>query len=325
MSRIAWSAAGPGRVLALVLILSLAACTSAPVVDEGRLGQLPRQVELSGVPFHPQEAYQCGPAALATVLEDAGSKRSPEALKGEVYLPQRQGSLQAELLAATRRAGIVPYVLAADWNALLGEVAGGRPVLVLLDVGLLPMATWHYAVVVGYDRDARQVLMRSGKEARLAMGFGEFDRRWQKSGRWAFVAVPPERLPASASEDRYVAAAVTLEAVAPAAAERAYRSALERWPENLAARLGQGNLAYRRHDLAAAEAAYRRATADHPEAAAAWNNLAMTLHAAGRRGEALAAVKRAIEIGGPWRDYYLRTRATIEGGGPPSSAVDAGK
>src|SRR3546814_2318796 len=33
---------------------------------------LPRQVELSEVPFFPQEDYYCGPAALATVLAWGG-------------------------------------------------------------------------------------------------------------------------------------------------------------------------------------------------------------------------------------------------------------
>lgn len=313
MPRVAWSTFGP----CLVLTLCLAACTGIPVVDEAKLDKFPQQVELTGVPFHPQDAYQCGPAALATVLEHAGTKRSPEALKSEVYLPQRQGSLQAELLAATRRTGLLPYVLEPDWEALLTELAEGQPVLVLLDIGLLPMANWHYAVAIGYDRAERKMILRSGKEARQTMDFNEFNRRWEKSGRWAFVAVAPDQLPASASESRYVMAAVALEAVAPEAAGRAYGRALERWPVNLAARLGQGNVAYRRHDLAAAEQAYRRATVDHPEAGAAWNNLAMALHAAGRRSEALAAVRRAIEIGGPWQEFYAKTLATIEKGAAP--------
>lgn len=299
---------------AILLAFGLAACSGLPVDVGGHFDTLPRQVELTEVPFHPQEAYQCGPAALATVLEYAGNKRSPAALTSEVYLPERQGSLQPELLAATRRAGLLPYVLEAKWEAVFSELAAGHPVLVLQDIGLPLLPQWHYAVVVGYQRTERRVILRSGTEPRQTMSFAEFDRRWRKSGRWAFVAMAPDRLPASATESRYVAAAVALEAVAPDAAGQAYTLALNHWPDNLSARIGQGNVAYRRHDLAVAENAYRRATVDHPEAAAAWNNLAMALHHAGRRAEALAAVRRAIEIGGPWRDYYAATQATIEKG-----------
>ena len=69
---------------------------------------LPARVELTGVPFHPQEEYQCGPAALATVLVHAGVATTPDALVPEVYLPARGGSLQAEMLAAARRHGRWP-------------------------------------------------------------------------------------------------------------------------------------------------------------------------------------------------------------------------
>lgn len=308
--------AGPGW-LGIWLLLCLAACSGMPVAGYGRLDSVPQRVELTAVPFHPQEAYQCGPAALATLLEHAGRERSPEALKNEVYLPQRKGSLQAELLAATRRTGLLPYILEPSPEALMTELASGQPVLVLQDVGLPLMPSWHYAVVVGYDRAARELILRSGREARKIMNFADFDRSWEKSGRWAFVAVAPDRLPASATESRFVSAAVALEGVSPDAAGRAYGLALEHWPGNLSARIGQGNIAYRRHDLAAAERAYRQATVDHPEAAAAWNNLAQALHAAGRRSEALAAVRQAIRIGGPWLDFYMATQATIENGAAP--------
>ena len=65
-------------------------------------------VQLSSVPFYPQEAYQCGPAALAGVLGAAGVAATPSSLAPQVYLPGRQGSLQLELMAASRRAGRIP-------------------------------------------------------------------------------------------------------------------------------------------------------------------------------------------------------------------------
>ena len=64
---------------------------------------VPQSVELAGVPFFPQDDYQCGPAALATVLAHSGVRVTPEALVPQVYLPARHGSLQVEMLAAARR------------------------------------------------------------------------------------------------------------------------------------------------------------------------------------------------------------------------------
>jgi len=39
---------------------------------------LPERTELREVPFFPQEEFQCGPAALATVLAASGVKVTPE-------------------------------------------------------------------------------------------------------------------------------------------------------------------------------------------------------------------------------------------------------
>src|SRR5262252_3075355 len=65
--------------------------------------------ELTEVPFFAQSQYQCGPASLAMVMTAAGVKVTPEELVPEVYLPERKGSLQVEMLAAPRRHGLVTY------------------------------------------------------------------------------------------------------------------------------------------------------------------------------------------------------------------------
>lgn len=303
-----------GRCWLAVGCLVLAACGNIPhtaPIDDDMADARPPRVEMTNVPFHPQAAYQCGPAALATVLGAAGLERTPEDLQAAVFLPGRQGSLQAELLAATRRAGLLPYVLDSTPEALFTELAAGHPVVILQDLGQLFATRWHYAVVVGYDRPQRQFILRSGTTPRQVTSFDRFDRSWAKSGRWAFVALPPQDLPASATPERLVAAAAALEKVAAAAALSAYTAALERWPGNLAARLAVGNAAYWQRDLAAAEAAYRQATREHPAAADAWNNLAQTLHETGRPAEAQAAAERAVGLGGPRQALYEATRATI--------------
>lgn len=308
------TATGWQRRAVLAAALLLAGCGSIPVADYGgtTAAVLPERMELAAVPFHPQEQYQCGPAALATVLGSAGAARTPQELESEVYLPLRQGSLQPELLASARRAGVLPYVLAPQPDALLSEVAAGHPVVVLQNLRLAAWPQWHYAVVVGYSLADRHIVLRSGTEKRRLMPIDDFDRSWARAGRWAFVALPPERLPASAREGDYLAAAAALERVSPLAAQRAYQAALARWPGNVLAEIGQGNAAYRLHDLEAAQVAFRQAAADHPEAADAWNNLAQVLHEQKRHHEALAAARRAVAIGGPRLKTYESTLTSIE-------------
>jgi hypothetical protein len=294
----------------------LAGCASLPRRDWGRgAASLPARIELAEVPFFPQEDYQCGPAALATVLGAAGVARTPEQLVEQVYLPDKQGSLQLELLGAARRAGVVPYPLATQPGELLREVAAGHPVVVLQNLrnDLLPQ--WHYAVVVGYDLDTQAVVLRSGTFKRLVMTIDAFDRSWARGGRWAFVALPPERLPATARENEYVAAATTLERVSGAQGRRAYETALAAWPGNLFARMALGNAAYRQRQLDVAQAHYAQAARAHPDSADAWNNLAQALHELGRAGEAREAARRAVAIGGPRLPTYQSTLATVEASG----------
>ncbi|HCD05301.1 MAG TPA: bacteriocin/lantibiotic ABC transporter, partial [Methylophaga sp.] len=95
----------------------------------------PRMVELEDVPFFPQTQYQCGPAALATVMQYRGIDILPDTLTEQVYIPEKQGSLQIEMIAATRKQGLMPYPLAPDMEDLLTEVAAGNPVLVMQNLG----------------------------------------------------------------------------------------------------------------------------------------------------------------------------------------------
>lgn len=311
MLRAGTPAAAGVFVCALALLAGCATSPPAGELDALPPG-LPAAAEIAEAPFFAQEDYQCGPAALAMALEHAGRAATPEALVPLVYLPARKGSLQVEMLATARRYGTVAYPLAPRLEALLREIAAGNPPIVLQNLALDWAPQWHYAVAIGYDRGARTIVLRSGKTRRLAMALDAFERTWVRGGRWAMLALPPERLPATASESSYLAAAAALERVAPATARRAYEAALERWPSSAAARIGQGNAAYALRDLEGAAAAYARATQEHPQAADAWNNLAQVLHELGRRDEALAAARRAVELGGPRAAAYRETLEEIQ-------------
>lgn len=309
MSR--YAAPAVAGVLNCAAVLGLTGCATPQVAEllARPPAVLPQRIELTRVPFYPQEEYQCGPAALAMVLTDSGSATTPEALVPQVYLPGREGSLQTEMLAAARRHGRVAYRLAPRLADVLREASDGTPVIVLQNLALGFAPLWHYAVVVGYDLPREEIILRSGTTSRAVMTLTTFEHTWARGEHWAMLALAPERLPATADENRYVVAIAALERVAPDAARRAYTIAVERWPGNLAARIGLGNSAYALRDLPGAEAAYREAIRLHPRAADAWNNLAQTLLELRQREEALAAAQRAVEIGGPRLVQY---RATLQ-------------
>ncbi|MGH2349336.1 MAG: PA2778 family cysteine peptidase, partial [bacterium] len=154
-------------------------------------GPFAARTELSNTPFFAQSTYQCGPAALATVLSAAGIPADPEALSTQVYVPTRRGSLQVEMLAAARRNGTVALEIEPALSALLQTVADGYPVVVLQNLGLAWLPRWHYAVVIGYDLDSRSVVLRSGTTRRQVVPMASFERTWSRSGRWAMAALRP--------------------------------------------------------------------------------------------------------------------------------------
>lgn len=172
---------------------------------------LARTAELADTPFFPQTEYQCGPAALATVLAAAGLPADPAKLGEQVFLPARTGTLQIEMIAGARRQGAVATRVPPTLEAVLREVQAGHPVAVLLNLGLSFAPGWHYAVLVGYDLDAGDVILRSGTTQRAVMAMRTFEHTWKRSGSWAFVALPPGRWPATAQEAAVVEASVGFE------------------------------------------------------------------------------------------------------------------
>src|SRR6185503_5449205 len=294
------------RSSALAAALALFGCASAP--------QLPpdlAEVELTAVPFFPQTDYQCGPAALATVLKHAGADVDADALAPEVYAPGLRGSLQPELLGATRRHGFIPYVIEPEARALAAEVAAERPVLVLQNLGLDRVPVWHYAVVVGID-DGGDVILRSGTEQRRVERDSRFLRSWRRGANWAFVALAPGALPATAAPGAYVRAVAGAEPLlAPPAVQRAYGAALERWPSDelvlfaaAGERLGAG-------DAAQATALYRRLLATNPHHAAARNNLANALAAQSCYAAALAEARAALADNAGFAELDAAIRDTV--------------
>lgn len=312
------TAANNARVFAGVFVCALAllssGCTTLfPQTAELRNG-LPsgaqENVELKQVPFFPQEEYQCGPAALATVLVAGGVKVTPEDLVSQVYLPERKGSLQVEMLAAARRHGMVSYQLAPRFEDMLRELSAGNPVIVLQDYA--PFGTWHYAVAVGYDWGPGNVILRSGGEERQIQNFPIYELLWRRSGYWAMVAVPPDRIPATADAQRWLASIAALEHAGDARnARTAYETYRARWPDNTNASIGLANTLHALGDLPGAERVLRDAEKRAPQDVIVLNNLAQTLSDQNRDAEALPFIDRAAAAGGPYAASVEETRRAI--------------
>jgi tetratricopeptide (TPR) repeat protein len=299
-------------LLLLALLLGPSGCGLLPGGPLPQAPEGPDRALISAVPFFPQDEFQCGPAALAMVLNWSGVAAQPADLTVEVYSPDRKGSLQSALVGAARRHGRVAYPITGS-QALLAEVAAGHPVIVLVNLGFFWYPKWHYAVVIGYDQERGEVILHSGQKAREILSTRVFQNIWRRSDYWGLLVLPPEQLPAGADREQWLSAVAVLEGIDQwQAAKSGYAAALERWPESFVAWMGLGNSRYHLHQLETSIEAFRRAAKLQPNNGLAFNNLAQVLAEQGQRQAALAAAQRAIELGGTFSATFRQTYEEIQ-------------
>lgn len=287
----------PKLIICLLLLNGCASTPQSQHIQTNGPGFLPLTVELTETPFYPQTQYQCGPAALATVLQSHGVEVTPEQLSGQVYIPERKGSLQIEMTVAARRHSMLPYELEPQLLDLFTEIDAGNPVLVLQNLGFEWYPQWHYAVVIGYDMDKHEIILRSGTSRRWITPFEVFERTWQRAEFWALVIVPVGDIPKTAQPQRYLKAAYAFEETGKIElAFKAYQAASKRWPDDVVIWMALGNIAFNNSDWTEAIRAFNRALALEPDSIIAWNNLAYGLHAYGCKTQAQAALQCGLKI-----------------------------
>lgn len=289
----------------------LAACSTVPdtVRDYGALTQT---IELSDTPFIPQERYQCGPAALLTVLSVADATPPLDEVVERVYLPGSRGSLQAEITATVRAYGRIPYVIDASMSAIASEIQAGRPVMVLQNLGVSWLPRWHYSVVVGINPLADQVVLRSGTDARRKTSTNTFLRTWSRSDYWGLVVLRPGELPANPEPQRYLQAVAGLEETGRYHdALSGYDAALTRWPDSTVALYGVATANYQLGQLAPAIESYQRILVTEPDHLSARNNMAYALFESGYYVDALVNIQEVIlraDEDDPLLGQYLASR-----------------
>lgn len=260
---------------AIAMLLTAGCATTAPQTKAffEAPPKVPAAHEIKDVPFVEQSAGHCGPASLAMAMQWAGHDINVDELAPKVMTPGKRGSLQEDLVSASRREGVMA-VRVSGVDSLVREVAAGHPVVVFENLGLSWFRQWHYAVVFGYDLGREEFIMHSGSNAAERTDMRVFERSWKLGDYWGLVVLPPGELSATAGELEHMQAAAGLEQAGHAQkAERAYKAVLVRWPTSLTALLGLGNLAYKRKAYVESAEFLRRALAAHPDSTAVQHNL----------------------------------------------------
>lgn len=280
------------------LWLFLVACQSPPQSRQ-LLAEPPaisRQALINSVPFFPQQDYFCGPTTLSEVAAYYGVEHSADSIASLTFTPGLQGSLQIEMAAASRQLGFVAYEQRGNLSQLLQLIDEKFPVIVLQNNGLSWLPQWHYAVVIGYDLERREIILHSGLTAEYRLPLATFERTWHRANYWLLAMLPPERTSALLDPFLYTRACQDLlQTRQTAAGVTALISATQQWPDYWLPYFLLGN-----HFLAQApaEAAtwFAQGLPLAKQQPAYLNNYALLLSELGCQAQALALIQAARQL-----------------------------
>jgi len=188
--------------------------------------------DIKNVPFYTQQAFYCGPTTLAEVFEYNDIKRLPEEIAPQLFIPKRKGSLQLEMVAATRQQGLLAYTERGNLKKLLYFVQNNIPVVVLQNLGLSWYPMWHYAVVKGYDLTTQKLILHTGDVENRQVGLSVFERTWQRANFWFLIALPVDHSLTQLEPFTYVSSAQDLITVKqPSAGVTHLKNATILWPD----------------------------------------------------------------------------------------------
>lgn len=140
------------------------------------------------VPYYADHTDQCGPATLAGLLSFWNIPARPTDLRTEMYDRRLHGTLPMDLVYTARTHGLAISIRRGDLKQVKSELASGRPVLALLNVGWSIMPVHHYVVITGYDDGKKGLWINSGEERHQFLDYRKFQKMWDGTDDWMICA-----------------------------------------------------------------------------------------------------------------------------------------
>jgi ABC-type bacteriocin/lantibiotic exporter with double-glycine peptidase domain len=177
-----------GALTSLILAISGCGATSFEAI---RPGLDARGHYIEGVPFVKQTEYDCGPAALASVLSFQGKAVDLERITASVYLPRLRGTLPMDLERYAKDEGFTTSSSAGTAAALKAAIRNNNiPVICLLDLGFGFYRQPHFVTVIGFDDGNGLFIMHDGGTPNRTMVYEDFEKKWARAGNWMIVITP---------------------------------------------------------------------------------------------------------------------------------------
>ena len=150
--------------------------------------RLPEAVRIHDVGPYLQDPEQCGPFALAALLQYMGMEADPDLLAQRLYSPGAGGVLTMDLFLEASRRGLEARQLSGTVNTLMKELTEFNPVIVLFKYPGLSGSTGHFVLVTGYSLDPRGFFLLWGDGKLSWVKLDQFNQLWSVSGSWMLTA-----------------------------------------------------------------------------------------------------------------------------------------
>jgi tetratricopeptide (TPR) repeat protein len=263
---------------------------------------------VENVPMQKWDIKSCGAGALSAVLQHHGDPTTMD--QWQEALPKTRGGVMSiDLVLAARSKGYDARLVSGDRSLVVAEVKDGRPVILMLQVIQAPGKIndfFHYIVIDGYDENRRIFRSQFGDGRARWTPIESVVPAWEKT-KFATILVRPADPNAGA-----LRAAVVLEEEGKLAlAAHAYRDIIKTDPAATLAWTNLGNVEMRLGRRAAAEEAFRKALELEPDSADTLNNLAWLLYEEKRMDEAEPLARKAVAATAPDPWMRLDTLARI--------------
>ncbi|MBI2194738.1 MAG: tetratricopeptide repeat protein [Planctomycetes bacterium] len=270
---------------------------------------------IEGVPFIRQQAYYCGPAAIAAVSGYFGQPLDQDQVAQEVFSSSLQATLTLDLELLAQKRGFWTRTAGGNMAGLTQWIDRDIPPVVLVRVGPPGFKRFHFIVLTGYDATRKMFLAHDGIRPDREIPSGSLEKRWAGAARWSLVLLPPERAtwPLAAAEHNDLAVFYEKRDRLTEARQH-YDRAIEMEPGRALYFFNRANLLYRLLSGTEAEEAlwnYRKALELNPDYPDAHNNLACVLMGLGRLDEALLHAQKAVKSPSSNRYHYWETLADV--------------
>jgi tetratricopeptide (TPR) repeat protein len=184
-------------IISAVFLLAVTGCVSPDI----KWTAIPDDTDaLLEVPDYIQERNQCGPFALAAVINYwherglIGASISAEEISREIYSRSAKGVLGMDLYGYANKLDLFARQFNGTAISLRKAIKRQEPVIVLVDYGKGSFQINHFMVVSGYSSKGFVVHSGSGFKH---ISDAELQRVWARAGHWALTVrpfLPEERI-----------------------------------------------------------------------------------------------------------------------------------